>query len=302
MKIIMSILSFIGLLALSTIFYGYKTGVNIEKSETSYIVKLPQNVRAPKLGKDIVFAGEAVPINIDTKERLEKELLVNSYYHSSTILALKLSTRYFPMMERILKEEGISDDFKYLAVAESTLANVTSPAGAKGIWQFMPATAKEFGLEVNADIDQRFDVEKSTRAACKYIKGLYKTTGSWTNAAAAYNVGPGRLKSTINSQGEASYYDMNLNAETSRYLFRIIALKEIMTNPESYGYLLDKEDYYQSYDDAKEVKVTSSIVTLSDFAKKHGVSYRLLKVYNPWMISERLPVSGKPYSVKIPQS
>lgn len=301
MKIILSTLSFIGLLAIATVFYGYKSGVTIENKETSYVVKLPQNVKAPKIGKDMIFAGEEVPFNIDTRERLERELLVNAYYHSSTILALKLSTRYFPLIERVFKEEGIPEDFKYLAVAESTLANVTSPAGAKGVWQFMPGTGKEYGLEITADVDQRLDAEKATRAASKYLKSLYKTCGSWANAAAAYNVGPGRLKSTVATQGEASYYDMNLNVETSRYLFRIIAIKEIMTNPESYGYFLDEEDYYPSFEDAKQVTVTSTIDTLADFAKRNGVSYRLLKVYNPWMISERLPVVGKSYVIKIPQ-
>jgi len=243
-----------------------------------------------------------VPMNIDTRERLERELLVNAYYHSNTILALKLSTRYFPLIDKVLKEEGIPEDFKYLAVAESTLANVTSPAGAKGVWQFMPATAKEFGLELSADVDQRLDVEKATKAASKYLKSLYKSCGSWTNAAAAYNVGPGRLKSTVSSQGEDSYYDMNLNLETSRYLFRIIAIKEIMKNPESYGFFLDEEDYYASFDNVKEVKVTTSIPSLSDFAKRQGVSFRLLKVYNPWLTGEKLSVVGKTYNVKIPKS
>jgi len=291
-------------LILSWINGGSEGATNNSKSNSSNkedIVYLPQVVKAPRISKNFEFAGEKIPINVDTKERLERELTVNSYYHSNTVWALKMSTRYFPMMERILKENGVPDDFKYLAVAESTLLNATSPAGAKGIWQFMPATARELGMEVTTEIDQRYDVEKATKAACVYLKRLYTSDGSWLNAAAAYNVGPGKLKSVMNAQGESSYFDMNLNEETSRYVFRLMALKEIISDPQAFGFYMEEEDFSKPLKIKKQVKVSATVNSWADFAHQHGVTYRLLKYANPWLINEKLTVKDKTYTVNIPE-
>ncbi len=263
---------------------------------------LGQVVQSLPLHKDFNFAGEKLPMdNFDVRERLERELEVNSYWHSSTLQNLQLSTRYFPTFERILAEEGIPDDFKYLAVAESSLRHPTSPAGAKGMWQFMKGTAAEYGLEVNSEVDERMHVEKSTRAACQYLKKRYASLGSWTLAAAAYNAGERRISSESEDQFADNYYDLNLNAETARYIFRIVAIKEIMSNPERYGFYLKPEAYYKPLDDYGIVKPEESIANLGEFAKKFGVSYRMLKVYNPWLTNGSLTVSGKKeYEIKIP--
>jgi membrane-bound lytic murein transglycosylase D len=269
-------------------------------SNSSTTYDLSQMVRPPKMRSEYRFAGENIPMNIDTKERLEKELLTNSYFHTSTILAIKNSTRFFPMIEKILNEEGVPEDFKYLAVAESNLSNATSPAGAKGLWQFMKGTALDYGLEVSTDVDERFHYEKSTRAACKYIKTLKNQSGSWVNAAASYNMGFGNFSKNSNLQGEKSYFDLNLVEETSRYVFRIIALKEILSDPESFGFLVEDERKHSPHNNLKDVEINSTILNLGDFAHQNKVSYRLLKYYNPWLIDSKVSLKGKPYLVKIP--
>lgn len=271
------------------------------KEEVVALFELPQMVKPPKLESGYTFAGEEVPMNIDTRERLERELLTNSYYHTATTWALKMHMRYFPLIEKVLKENGVPEDFKYLAVAESNLMNATSPAGAKGIWQFMPSTAKEFGMRIDTDVDERYNIEKSTEAAAKYLKQLKNMTGSWVNAAAAYNVGPGRLKTTMSSQKENSYFDMHLNEETSRYVFRILAIREIMSNPSRYGYQLDTEDYYKPHTGIKKVTVDQNILSLVNFAKENGTTYRMLKYYNPWIIGDKLLVTNKKYTVILPE-
>ena len=271
------------------------------KESVSKIFELPQMVKAPKIASTYTFAGENVPMNADTKERLERELLTNSYYHTATTWALKMHKRYFPLIEKVLNENGVPEDFKYLAVAESNLMNATSPAGAKGVWQFMPATAREFGMRVDADVDERYNIEKSTAAAARYLKQLKKMTGSWANAAAAYNAGPGRITGTKTSQKEDSYFDMHLNEETSRYVFRIMAIREIMSNPSKYGYQIDEEDYFLPHENLKKININQSIQSLVDFAKNNGTSYRLLRYYNPWIIGEKLTVTNQNYSVILPE-
>ena len=263
---------------------------------------LGQVVQSIPLKDAYNFAGERLPLeNFDVRERLERELEVNSYWHSSTLQNLQLSTRYFPVFERILAEQGIPDDFKYLAVAESSLRHPTSPAGAKGIWQFMKNTAEEYGLEVNSEVDERLHVEKVTLAACEYLKKRYEKFGSWTLAAAAYNAGERRISNESEEQYAENYYDLNLNAETARYIFRIVAIKEIMSNPEKFGFHLRPEAYYKPLDDYGVIKVEESIPSLGAFAKKYNVSYRMLKVYNPWLTNGSLTVSGKKdYEIRIP--
>jgi len=264
---------------------------------------LSQIIHSADLDKPYNFAGEALPMdNFDVRERLDRELMVNSYWHSSTILNIKSSARFFPMFEKIMNEYGVPDDFKYIAVAESSLRNVTSPAGAKGVWQFMKAVGQSFDLEVNSEVDERYHVEKATHAACKHILKLKKRFGSWTLAAAAYNVGPTKLAREKETQRANTYYDLNLNQETSRYIFRLVAIKEILKNPKQFGFYLSEDDYYQPLDDYAVVETNEGISNLGDFAKKYGTSYRLLKVYNPWLKTGKLVNSKKKtYQIRIPK-
>ncbi len=289
-----------GLIFTSLIFISYSTEGSIEEEEIIKSFDLPQVVRSVKLKDKYDWAGEVVPDNPDVMERLDRELLVNSYWHSTTLLHIKMANKFFPIMERILKEEGVPDDFKYLAVAESSLRNVSSHANAKGFWQFRNLAAKEWNLEVNNEVDERYNVEKSTKAAAQYLKQMKKRFGTWTDAAAAYNVGPTSYAKTLQNQGESNYYDLHLNDETSRYIFRLIAIKEIMSEPEKYGFYVDEEDLYPGLENTYEVKIDKSVASWKDFAQKHGISYRMLKYYNPWLIDNKLTVLNKTYYIRLP--
>lgn len=292
---------FSGLIFIFFLLSSYTlTEIENEDINNDTEVLLPQLITSVNLNREWSFAGEGVPMNVDTKERLERELIVNSYFHSTTLLNLKKSTRFFPVIEKILREEGVPADFKYLAVAESNLSNVTSSANARGYWQFMKNSVSEFGLEVSDEVDERNHLEKSTRAAAKYLKQLYNRFGTWTNAAAAYNIGPSKFNKLMNTQGETDYYNLHLNEETSRYVFRLIAIKEILSNPLKYGYKLSVSDRYEPLD-FREVTVKESINSLAAFAHQYGISYRMLKYYNPWLISDQLTVKGKTYVIKIPK-
>lgn len=265
--------------------------------------KLAQVIKAADLNKAYTFAGELLPLdNFDAVERFDRELMVNSYWQSNTLLNIKKANRYFPEIEKILAQHNVPDDFKYLAVAESNLMNATSSAGARGFWQFRELAAKEFGLEVNAEVDERYHIEKSTEAAAKYIKQLKNRFGTWFDAAAAYNMGPTNYFSLLKAQNQEHYFDLNMNEETSRYVFRLMAIKEIMSNPDLYGYYLEPEDKYQPLDDYKEVQITSSVPSWSAFSKDHGISYRMLKIYNPWLKDTKLTVLKKTYTVKVPKN
>lgn len=263
---------------------------------------LPQIVKAPDINRHFEWAGEAVPPTADAKERLDTELLSNSYFHSSTIQYLKRANRYFPMIERILLENGIPDDFKYLAVAESGLLHATSGASAKGFWQFRKLAAKEYGLEVNDEVDERFHVEKSTRAACKYLHYLHRRFGTWTDAAASYNVGPTAYAKQQRLQKENNYYDMNLNRETAKYVFRLIAIKEIMTRPQEFGFYLDQQEKYPPFENYFEVEVNESVKNWGDFAHDYGVTYRDIKRLNPWLRDNHMTVIKNKYLVKVPRA
>lgn len=274
----------------------------IEKNAS--VTTLPQVIKSVRLDKVYDLAGEPFPMeNFDAMERLDRELLVNSYWHSSTLLNLKNAKRYFPIIEPILAAEGVPDDFKYVAVIESNLRNETSPAGAKGLWQFMTAVAKGFGLEVSGEVDERYHLEKSTLAACKLIKSYHKRFGSWTNAFGAYNMGETRFAREMANQKMDSYYDMNFGTETGRYLFRILAVKEIMQNPNEFGfYTEDQEGLYKPLNDCLVLTVDKSIPNLGTYALEHGTTYRILKIYNPWLLTGRLTVpAGKTYDIKIPR-
>lgn len=251
----------------------------------------------------IDFAGESTPLNIsDVRERLDRELLVNANLDATTVLIIKRANRAFPVIEPILKKYGIPDDFKYLAVIESGLVNVVSPAGARGVWQFMPDTGKERGLEINDVVDERYHLVKSTEAACKYLQSAYAKFGSWTLAAASYNGGFGGVNKQITFQGVTNYYDLLLTDETARYVFRILALKEIMQHPVLYNFTVTPAEMYTALP-VKNVEVTSSIPDLAVFAKEQGINYKILKVHNPWLRDRKLTVAdGKKYTVEIPLS
>lgn len=259
------------------------------------------NVYSYKVPSNLDFAGEKVPLeNPDILERADREFLVNTYWQSNGILLIKRSKKYFPIIEPILEEEGIPDDFKYLAVIESGLQNVVSPAGARGFWQIMNNTGKELGLEVNDNVDERYHLEKATRAACQYLKNSKEQLGSWTLAAAAYNAGNAGVTKQLDRQQVSDYYDLLLGEETGRYMFRIIAIKEILGNPESFGFNVKEEHKYQHIPTKPEV-VDYEIDDLAAFAKARNINYKILKIHNPWLREIKLNnKSRKRYEIDLP--
>jgi hypothetical protein len=289
--------SIIIILSIAQGFKGFKTtspGKNIE-SDTVY------SIQSYKLPAKVKFAGEELPLdNFDTRESLEREILTSAYRHSSTILIIKRANRYLPLIEKILKKNNIPDDFKYLAAAESEYSNMISPAGATGFWQIMPETGKEEGMEINAVVDERYDVEKSTQFACDYFLKSYKKYGNWTLAAASYNGGRARIDEQLELQNQNNYYDLLLSEETARYIFRAVAYKLVITEPERYGFEIGKDDLYPEMK-CYEVKVDSAVTSFSDFATKFGTNYKLLKFLNPWLRKPYLtPKANKAYLIKIP--
>lgn len=252
------------------------------------------------LNKTFEFAGEPMPTTyFDPVERLDRELLINAYMHASTLLHLKTANRYFPIIEPILAKHGVPEDFKYLCVAESSLRMATSSAGAKGLWQFIDYVARSYNLEISSEVDERYHVEKSTEAACKFLLYLKNRFGSWTTAAAAYNMGETSLAKKITEQKSSNYYDLHLNEETTRYIFRVLAIKEIMMHPEKYGFQIPEEQLYDQYK-FDVVTVSQPIYNLAEFAEQHGTSYRMLKVMNPWLIGTTLKSAGnKTYEIRI---
>ncbi|HQW04419.1 MAG TPA: lytic transglycosylase domain-containing protein [Flavobacteriales bacterium] len=253
------------------------------------------------LPNELLFCGKKVPLErLDVRERLDRELLVNTYWQSNTLLAHKRASRWFPLIERILKEEGVPDDMKYIAVIESGLMNVISPAGATGYWQFMKETALGHGLEVNAEVDERYHVEKSTYAACKYLKNAYGKYNDWALAAASYNLGQGGVDKQLGRQKRDSYFDLLLNDETARYVYRILAMKEILRDPERYGFHLRKKDLYAPYR-TRVVEVNGAVTDLADYAIAQGTDYKTLKLLNPWLRENRLTNrEGRTYAVLLP--
>ena len=248
------------------------------------------------------FAGEKMPLELpDVKERFDRELLVNANLHASTILIIKRANRAFKVIEPILEKNGIPNDFKYLAVIESSLINAVSPSGAKGVWQFMPATAKEIGMEVNECVDERYHLEKSTEAACKFLLAAKEKFGSWTLAAAAYNGAITGVNKQIELQKVFNYYDLLLNDETSRYVFRILALKEIMKAPDKFGFTVPNQDLYELYP-TRKLEIDSTVTNLADFAIRQGVNYKILKLYNPWLRDSKLEnKTKKKYLIELPK-
>lgn len=256
---------------------------------------------APELPKSMSFAGERVPLErAEIREQLDRELLYNYYNQYSTIYILKLADRYLPIIEPMLRANGIPDDFKYLCIAESALQNQTSRVGAVGFWQFMPATASQFGLELNDEVDERYNVAKSTDAACRYFWQAYKKLGSWTAAAASYNMGQGGYNSQAAFQQNTDYYDLLLPEETMRYIFRILAFKQLISDAPHFGYIVSKGDSYKPYK-TRMVNVTASIPNLAQYAIDNGTTYRMLKQLNPWLRDRKLTIhGGKSYGIALP--
>ena len=285
--------------AVSTLFMCSNSEVDLEKPSATepinnyavYAIAMPQN---------LTLAGEKLPTNDpDVYERLDRELHVNTYWQSNTLLTIKLANKYFAIIEPILKKNGVPDDFKYLAVIESGLRNVVSPAGAAGFWQFMKTTGKEYDLEITSEVDERYHLEKATEAACIYLLSAKEKFGSWTLAAASYNMGMAGLQKQLDRQKATNYYDLLLNLETSRYVLRIVALKEILENPIKYGFHFSEDDLY-TLEKTKVLTVDSAIANLADFAKMNNMSYKTLKVHNPWLRQNYLKnTSKKTYKIKV---
>jgi hypothetical protein len=275
-----------------------------ETGDAEYLQYMNDNYKvfSPIAPDELSFAGEAVPLDLtDVKERLDRELLVNTYWHSNTFLLLKRANRWFPVIEPILKENGVPEDFKYLALVESSLTNAISPSGAAGFWQFLDKTGKEFGLEISEQVDQRYHVEKATQAACSYLKDAHRKFGSWSLVAASYNMGMGGVEKQLNRQLATSYWDLLLNEETSRYVFRILAVKEIATNPERYGFHMRSSDLYEPYS-TKKIDVSTSIEDLASWASANGTNYKSLKILNPWLRQTSLEVvPGSSYTILLPE-
>tara|TARA_Y100001954_G_scaffold238957_1_gene309841 strand:- start:1895 stop:2779 length:885 start_codon:yes stop_codon:yes gene_type:complete len=260
-------------------------------------------VLAPAIPAQMSLAGEDVPMDdFGVREALDREFIVNTYRHSGTILYLKKASRWFPVIEPILAVEGVPEDFKYLCVIESGLSQVVSPSGAAGFWQFMKKTAPEYGLEVSTTVDERYNVEKATKAACDYLKESYEMFGSWSLAAASYNMGRTGVTNRLDEQGVSNYWDLHLNSETARYVYRILAVKEVMENPEKFGFRLRPTDMYNPYS-YSTIKVTQTIEDLSSFALEHGSNYHELKTLNPWLRKKRLLVGeGQEYKIYLPNT
>lgn len=295
--IILTIIIGIGL----SLSFKVNSGENSE--EDRIYLKESNKVFSVPIPDKVTFIDENVPIDrFYVKEALEKEITVNTYFHSSSIFLIKKANRWFPVIEPILKKYNIPADFKYLAVAESGLENAVSPVGATGFWQLMPNTARELGLEVNADIDQRYDVELSTEAACKYLNKAFEKYGNWTLVAASYNAGMAKISEEIQRQQHSNYYDMIFVEETSRYVYRIIAIKNLLENPSDYGFFIRSKDLFQPFN-LKKIAIDSTISNIPAFAKSYNLSYKEFKIYNPWIRQAYLAnKSGRTYLVQVPKS
>lgn len=292
-------LSILGIASLTIIFLNAIGVTNIKISKN---VSESYEIKATKLPKNLNFAGEIVPVeDYDIRERMDRELLVNTYWQSNGLLLIKRANKYFPIIEPLLKKYGLPDDFKFLALAESAFIDETSSAGAAGMWHFMKGTGKEFGLEINKNVDERYNIEKSTKVAAEYLKKAKKRFGSWTLAAAAYNAGNYGVAKRLKTQQVTSYYDALLPDETERYVFRIVALKEVISNPEKYGFVFDKEDLY-TLPKTYTIKVDTAITNIASFAKRYGITYKELKLHNSWLRENKLNnKSRKLYKIKIPR-
>lgn len=308
MKILKSVLIIVGFFAI--VFISIQATQQAPDADVEKYVETAQkdrpvkdyNIYALPVPENIDFAGEEVPLDDpDIYERMDRELLVNTYWQSNALLLIKRANKYFPIIEPILKEEGVPDDFKYLAVIESGLTQAVSPAGARGFWQIMEGTGKDYGLEINENVDERYHIEKATRMAADYLKESKEKFGSWTLAAAAYNAGNWGVERQLERQKVDEYYELLLGEETGRYMFRILAVKEILGNPEKYGFNF-KEKHLYKHIPTREVKVDTVVNDFADFARHFNINYKILKIHNPWLREAHLNnASRKEYEIKIPE-
>ncbi|MCF6359541.1 MAG: transglycosylase SLT domain-containing protein [Cyclobacteriaceae bacterium] len=261
-----------------------------------------ENAQFISLPSKLDFAGEAMPLSDpDVRERMDREIHINTYWHTNTILMIKKANRWLPAISAELAKAGVPDDFKYLVAIETNFKNDTSPRNAVGFWQFLKASGKEQGLEITGEVDERYDPIKSTKAAANYLKNAYNKFGSWTLAAASYNRGVSGMKRAMEHQKELNYYNLLLNEETSRYVFRIVAAKLILKSPENYGFQISPSELYQPFK-TYDIEVSKSIPSLVDWAQQNSISYRQLKRYNPWLRTDKLTIAaGKKYVIKLPQ-
>jgi hypothetical protein len=272
------------------------------KTENKEVKPTVESVRQnlPPLPKSIILFGEKLSLeDEDIRERLDREIMANAYFHSQTILNMKRAARYFPVIEPILKEQNLPNDFKYLPIIESNLANVTSPAGAKGYWQFMTETGREYKLIIDDEVDERYNLSKATLAACNYLKNAKDSVGTWMLATAAYNRGIGGLKSDMKWQEATHYFDMDMNGETARYLLRFIAIKLIMENPEKYGFDIKKIELYKPFQ-TETVSVSMPIENLALWAKEKGINYKILVKLNPWILGNKLTKNLGSFTLLLP--
>ena len=258
-------------------------------------------IYAPVLPDTLTFCGEPVPLELYyVRESLDRELLTTMFRHSNTLLDLKRAGRFFPVIEPILKKNGVPEDMKYLCVIESDLSNVTSPAKASGYWQFLKSTGTNYGLEINDDIDMRNNIEASTEAACRYLKSAYRRFGNWTDAAASYNCGEAGLANRLERQSVSSYYQVRLPMETTRYVYRILAMKLIMQNPQQYGFHLRKCDLYPPVP-TRTVQMSGQNIDLYQFAKQNGTTYKVLRELNPWLVNDKVTnKANRTYTIHLP--
>jgi hypothetical protein len=295
------IVHFFTYIGIITITFLFLRGIEKTKNETTKSTSDKYEIQALQLPENLNLAGELVPIERQhIRERMDRELLINTYWQSNGLLLLKRANKYFPILEPLLKKYGLPDDFKYLAVAESALIDETSSAGAAGMWHFMKNTGKEYGLEINENVDERYHIEKSTKVAAQYLIKAKERFGSWTLAAAAYNAGNYGVSRRLKAQGVTSYYDAFLPNETERYVLRIIALKEVLSNPRKYGFKFEEKDLY-TMEKTRTIKVDSTITNIALFAKQFGLNYKELKLHNAWLRQNKLNnKSHKMYEIKIP--
>jgi len=301
MKTIKNIFACLGLLSLSALFiFAVQDAPSDDNLEKKIINDY--NVYALNVPENLNFADEVMPLNDpDVLERMDRELLVNTYWQSNALLMFKRANKYFPVIEPILEKHGVPDDFKYLAVIESGLTNAVSPAGARGVWQIMKATGRENGLEINTNVDERYNLEKATEVACKYLLEAKKKLGSWTLAAASYNAGKAGISRRLKSQGVSGYYDLLLGEETGRYMFRIVALKEILNHPDMYGFNFRHKDLYKPIP-TRKVSVDTAVTDFVKFSEQFGINYKILKLHNPWLREPYLNnKSRKEYHIEIPK-
>jgi hypothetical protein len=309
MKHLKNILAGIGFLfVLGSLIYAVQEQTEENKEEALKTTSLKEKnvadtyqISAIDIPDDLNFAGEPVPQeDPEIMERVDREFLVNTYWQSNAVLLMKRANKYFPIIEPILAKNNIPEDFKYLAVAESGLQNVVSPAGATGFWQIMKATGREYGLEVNDNVDERYHIEKSTQVACEYLNKWKQRFGTWTLTAAAYNAGPGGIQKYMGIQKVDDYYDLLLGQETGRYVFRIMAIKEILSHPEKYGFELGEDDLYRKVP-TFTVEVDTAVKDWADFAGLYEINYKILKRHNPWLREPHLNNSSrKKYVIEIP--